>query len=191
MRGRVLLAGTAEGSALVLAEPLSVWGGLDPETGLITDRHHPQHGRCVSGRVLVMPGGRGSSSSSTTLAEAVRLKMAPAAIIMGQPTTSSSSVRSWQPSSTAARCRSSCSTQPSTPRSSPRERSASPATAPSQSLLPPTQPERRPASVLRAAVARSFSRGRPRPPASGVRASAAPPWRRARRARGLVLPEWT
>lgn len=83
MRGRVLLAGAAEGSALVLAEPLSVWGGLDPETGLIIDRHHPQHGRCVSGRVLVMPGGRGSSSSSTTLAEAVRLKMAPAAIILG------------------------------------------------------------------------------------------------------------
>ena len=83
MRGRVLVAGAAGGSALVLAEPLSVWGGLDPETGLITDRHHPQRGRCVSGRVRVMPGGRGSSSSSTTLAETVRLDTAPAGIILG------------------------------------------------------------------------------------------------------------
>ena len=82
---RVLLRGSARGSALVLDEPLSMWGGLDPETGEIIDRRHPQAGTIVSGRVLVLPFGRGSSSSSSVLAEAIRLGTAPAAIVMAEP----------------------------------------------------------------------------------------------------------
>jgi predicted aconitase with swiveling domain len=79
---RVLVAGTAEGEALVLDEPLSFWGGVDPATGLVIDARHPQRGERVTGRVLVMPSGRGSSSSSTVLAEAVRAGTAPAAIVL-------------------------------------------------------------------------------------------------------------
>jgi hypothetical protein len=37
------------------------------------------------GRVVIMPGGRGSSSSASVLAEAVRLGTAPAALILGEP----------------------------------------------------------------------------------------------------------
>jgi predicted aconitase with swiveling domain len=65
---RTLVAGQASGPALVLEEPLSFWGGVDTETGDIVDVHHPQRGENVSGRVLVMPSGRGSSSSSSVLA---------------------------------------------------------------------------------------------------------------------------
>jgi predicted aconitase with swiveling domain len=65
---------------LVLEQPLSFWGGLDPRSGLIIDRRHPQYGQSVNGRVLVMPHGRGSSSSSTVLAEALRNGKGPAAI---------------------------------------------------------------------------------------------------------------
>jgi predicted aconitase with swiveling domain len=72
-------------TALVLDEPLSLWGGIDPATGEIIDVHHPQHGVTVSGRVLVMPAGRGSSSSASVLAEAVRAGTAPAAIVLGEP----------------------------------------------------------------------------------------------------------
>jgi hypothetical protein len=82
--GRTLVAGTAEGPALVLDEPLSLWGGLDPETGDILDVRHPQRGANVAGRVLVMPSGRGSSSSSSVLAEAIRAGTAPAAIVLGE-----------------------------------------------------------------------------------------------------------
>jgi len=82
--GRTLVAGTAEGPALVLDEPLSLWGGLDPETGDIVDVRHPQRGANVAGRVLVMPSGRGSSSSSSVLAEAIRAGTAPAAIVLGE-----------------------------------------------------------------------------------------------------------
>jgi len=80
MRG--LLPGTASGPVLVLGEPLSFWGGVDPVTGAIIDRRHPQHGTSVTGTILVMPAGRGSSSSSTVLAEAIRLGTGPAAIIL-------------------------------------------------------------------------------------------------------------
>jgi uncharacterized protein len=81
---RTLVAGTAEGRALVLDEPLSFWGGIDPANGDIIDARHPQHGANVAGRILVMPSGRGSSSSSSVLAEAIRAGTAPAAIIMGE-----------------------------------------------------------------------------------------------------------
>lgn len=80
--GRTLVAGEGAGAALVLDEPLSFWGGLDPETGRVIDVRHPQHGAEVAGRVLVMPSGRGSSSSPSVLAEAIRAGTAPAAIVM-------------------------------------------------------------------------------------------------------------
>ena len=83
--GRVLQEGSATGVALCLDEPLSLWGGLDPATGEIIDRRHPQSGAVVTGRILLMPTGRGSSSSSTVLAEAIRARTAPAAIVMREP----------------------------------------------------------------------------------------------------------
>ena len=82
---RPLVFGRATGPVLVLDEALSFWGGLDPRTGLIIDRRHPQAGSTVTGTVLVMPAGRGSSSSSTILAEAIRAGTAPAAIVLARP----------------------------------------------------------------------------------------------------------
>ncbi len=85
IKARVLVAGEAAGETLVLAEPLSLWGGLNPETGEIIDRRHPQAGEIVTGKVLVLPSGRGSSSASSILLEAVRAGTAPAAIITAVP----------------------------------------------------------------------------------------------------------
>ena len=85
MNGRVLVEGSATGHALVLAEPLSLWGGLRPETGLIIEVNHPQRGATVTGRILVMPSGRGSTSSATILAEAIRLGTAPSGIVLAEP----------------------------------------------------------------------------------------------------------
>ena len=79
-----LVAGEAEGTALVLGEPLSLWGGLDPVTGEIIDRRHPSSGQIVTDRVLVLPSGRGSSSASSILLEAVRAGTAPSAIITSE-----------------------------------------------------------------------------------------------------------
>ena len=85
MEGRILVEGNATGPALVLDEPLSFWGGLDPATGEIVEANHPQRGSVVTGRILVMPSGRGSSSSATVLAEAIRAGTAPAGIVLGEP----------------------------------------------------------------------------------------------------------
>ena len=85
MEGRVLVPGTASGTALVLDEPLSFWGGFDPLTGVIVEAGHPQRGESLAGRILVMPAGRGSSSSATVLAEAIRRGTGPAGIVLGEP----------------------------------------------------------------------------------------------------------
>ena len=82
---RVLVPGRARGAAVVLEEPLSFWGGVDVDTGRVIDPRHPQAGADLAGKVLVMPSGRGSSSSSSVLAEAARRGTAPAAILLFEP----------------------------------------------------------------------------------------------------------
>ena len=81
----VLVPGVGTGEALLLDEPLSFWGGLDPATGRLIDAHHPQLGAMLTGRVLAMPSGRGSSSSSYVFAEAIRAGTAPAGVILAEP----------------------------------------------------------------------------------------------------------
>jgi predicted aconitase with swiveling domain len=71
----------AAGELLVLDAPLSFWGGVDP-AGRVVDVHHPQHGDVLAGRVVAMPSGRGSSSSSSVLAEQIRTGSAPAAVLI-------------------------------------------------------------------------------------------------------------
>jgi predicted aconitase with swiveling domain len=77
-----LVPGAAAGAPLRLDEPLSFWGGLDSAQGTIIDRRHPQWGASVTGRILMMPAGRGSSGGSAMLAEALRLGTGPAAILL-------------------------------------------------------------------------------------------------------------
>lgn len=79
--GRAIVAGAAEGDALVSGEPLSFWGGFDFQTGTIIDRHHPLVGVRASGLVLAVPFSKGSSTTTAVLLEAVRAGTAPAAIL--------------------------------------------------------------------------------------------------------------
>jgi predicted aconitase with swiveling domain len=82
IEGRTLARGVATGEVVVLEEPLSFWGGVDAREGIVVSEHHPQFGILLRERVLVMPSGRGSSSSSSVLAEAIRLGTAPAGILL-------------------------------------------------------------------------------------------------------------
>ena len=79
--GQPVIAGSARGEAVAADVPLSFWGGFDPETGIIIDRRHPLAGHLATGRVLVIPSGRGSCSGSGVLLEAIHNGTAPAAII--------------------------------------------------------------------------------------------------------------
>jgi predicted aconitase with swiveling domain len=81
LRGQSVVAGSTRAEALAADAPLSFWGGFDPESGIIIDRRHPLTGYLASGRILVIPSGRGSCSGSGVLLEAIHNGTAPAAII--------------------------------------------------------------------------------------------------------------
>ena len=78
----VLNRGMAKGSVLKLSQPLSFWGGFNPTNGVILDTKHPQAGLSISNTILVMPGSRGSAGTPGGVAEALRRKVGPAAIIL-------------------------------------------------------------------------------------------------------------
>jgi uncharacterized protein len=80
-----LVPGRAIGPVLALAEPLSLWGGVDPDSGMIVEPRHPDRGRSIAGHILVLPASRGSSSSSSILAELLRVGFGPRAIVLGEP----------------------------------------------------------------------------------------------------------
>lgn len=81
IQGVPVVKGEAQGLTLVTNEPLSFWGGYDHRTGEITDRRHPLSGQNATGRILVVPFTRGSSTTTAVLLEAIKSGTAPAAII--------------------------------------------------------------------------------------------------------------
>ena len=81
LQGRKIHPGHAQGEALVTAQGISFFGGVDPESGLVVERGHELEGQSIAGKVLVFPTGKGSTVGSYTL---YRLKVngkAPLAII--------------------------------------------------------------------------------------------------------------
>lgn len=81
VRGQGVIKGVAEGLALVSGQNLSLWGGLNPKTGLIIDTRHELYGQQVRGKVLVFPYGKGSTTGAIVFLEAVKRGNAPAAIV--------------------------------------------------------------------------------------------------------------
>jgi len=78
-----LLPGTAEGRVLKLPS-LSLWGGVDPFSGRLTDPALPHCRESVKDRVLMVGEPVGSSSSSAVLLELLHAGNAPAAIVLGR-----------------------------------------------------------------------------------------------------------
>ncbi len=83
MAMNLLLPGAAEAPALKLAT-LSLWGGVDPSSGKLTDPALPHCGESVKGKVLMIAEPVGSSSSSAVLLELLHGGNAPAAIVLGR-----------------------------------------------------------------------------------------------------------
>jgi hypothetical protein len=73
--------GKSIGEALVSHSPISFFGGVNPETGLIVEKGHELIGSSVFGKVLVFPTGKGSTAGSYQLYELTISKKAPRAII--------------------------------------------------------------------------------------------------------------
>ena len=78
-----LLPGRARGRVLKLPK-LSLWGGVDPFTGRLTDPGLPHVGESVKDRILMVAEPVGSSSSSAVLLELLHGGNAPAGIVLGR-----------------------------------------------------------------------------------------------------------
>ncbi len=81
MKGRAIYSGRAEGVALVSSTPISFYGGVDPDSGRITERGHELIGQSVKDRVLVFPYGKGSTVGSYILYRLKKKGSAPSAIV--------------------------------------------------------------------------------------------------------------
>ncbi len=84
MSARSILSGLAEGPIIACSEALSFWGGVDPASGRVIDVHHPLHGQCLTGAILLMPTSRGSCSGSGVLLDLALSGRAPAALIFSE-----------------------------------------------------------------------------------------------------------
>jgi predicted aconitase with swiveling domain len=81
LKGRIIYKGKAEGEALVTTMPISFYGGVDPNTGVVTEKGHELQGISVKGKILVFPQGKGSTVGSYTLYRLKKNGVAPAAMI--------------------------------------------------------------------------------------------------------------
>ena len=76
-----------EAERLELTAPLSFWGGFDVSTGMIVDPSHPQCGESLTGKIVIMEGSRGSTSSPGALLESIRRGTGPAGFTLLRPDT--------------------------------------------------------------------------------------------------------
>jgi predicted aconitase with swiveling domain len=81
LNGRLISKGKGEGEALVTTQPISFYGGVDPNTGIIIEKGHELQGQSVKGKILVFPTGKGSTVGSYTLYRMKKNGTAPAGMI--------------------------------------------------------------------------------------------------------------
>ncbi len=81
LKGRAIREGEAEGEALSTGQPISFYGGVDPETGRIIEKGHELEGKLIADKILVFPYGKGSTVGSYVLLRLKKRGLAPKAII--------------------------------------------------------------------------------------------------------------
>ena len=81
-RGRSICVGTAEGETLVTKQGISFWGGVDLDTGVITEVGHELYGKEMAGKVLVLPALKGSAGGMWIIIRLAMTKKGPVAIIL-------------------------------------------------------------------------------------------------------------
>jgi len=74
-------SGRASGPALVTGQAISFLGNVNPETGVVVDPAHELLGECIAGKVLIFPGGKGSTVGSYVIYQLKKRGLAPAAMI--------------------------------------------------------------------------------------------------------------
>ncbi len=87
LKGRKIVGGRAEGELVVSHKPLSFLGGVDPETGIVTDAESDIRGQSIAGKILAFPRGKGSTVGSYVIYALKKNGKAPKAIIVGEAET--------------------------------------------------------------------------------------------------------
>ncbi len=78
---RKISRGLVTGNVIISHDPLSFLGGVNPQTGNITDGDHDLYQQNISGKILVIPSGKGSTVGSYVIFQMAKSKTAPLAII--------------------------------------------------------------------------------------------------------------
>jgi len=81
LKGRIISRGIVESKALTTTQPISFYGGVDPETSEILEKGHELQGKQIKNTILVFPTGKGSTVGSYTLYRLKKGGIAPAGII--------------------------------------------------------------------------------------------------------------
>jgi hypothetical protein len=81
MKGRMISPGKTEGVAIVSEEPIGFYGGIDSKTGIVIEKGHPLEGKCVTGKILVFPCGKGSTVGSYVIYGLKKNGVAPKGIV--------------------------------------------------------------------------------------------------------------
>ncbi len=81
-QGRSICKGLAEGEALVTKQGISFWGGVDPESGIVTEVGHELYGKELTGKILVLPALKGSAGGMWIIIRLARNQTGPKAIIV-------------------------------------------------------------------------------------------------------------
>jgi len=81
VKGRVIFSGKVKGEAIVTDKAISFFGGVDPDTGKVTEKGHPLEGKSIAGKILVFPRGKGSTVGSYALYRLKKNNVAPLAMI--------------------------------------------------------------------------------------------------------------
>ena len=81
LKGRIISKGVAKGKALVTNQPISFYGGVDPDRGMIVEKGHELEGKKIKGKILVFPNGKASTVGSYTLYRLKKNGVAPAGMV--------------------------------------------------------------------------------------------------------------
>jgi len=81
LEGRIIFKGTAKAEALVTKEPISFFGGVDPEKGIVVEKGHELEGQSFAGKILVFPRGKGSTVGSYAIYRLKKNGVAPVGMI--------------------------------------------------------------------------------------------------------------
>ena len=81
MKGRIISKGIVKAEALVTSQPISFYGGVNPDTGIVVEKGHELEGKSIQGKILVFPSGKGSTVGSYTLYRMKKNNTAPAGMI--------------------------------------------------------------------------------------------------------------